>query len=131
MLLPISKFKIVRILYLIVYSLISIPIINNLRKKNINRINRQTPTKNRKKEIIALVVSLRGIPPSVIFFIKISVIIVVIEESKKMLLLTAIIASSCITFYIYFQMFVKIFSIETLPSKKTLSPGGNKTKEVS
>jgi hypothetical protein len=28
-------------------------------------------------------------------------------------------------------MFVKIFSIETLPSKKTLSPGGNKTKEVS
>lgn len=129
---PIIFKKEISMLYLTSYVITLIPLMTNFLKINIKNIAQQNPIKNMKKEIKFLMISFRGIPPSVGFLIKIMVLTILMNVRKKLIWICILIVSSCITFYVYLQMFIKHFLLEKMRiNKKNYLSKKNETKEIS
>lgn len=109
---PLLVIKELSIAYLTFYSLILLPLLLNFSKINIKNVLQQTPIKIIKKEIKLSILSIRGIPPSIGFLIKIAVVINIIKAEKKMITLSVLVISSCVAFFVYLQIFIKYFLLE-------------------
>lgn len=130
--LPLVIMKEISLIYLLSYTIILIPLIIVFIKTNIKNIVRQTYKKSLEKEIKFLMISIRGIPPSIGFIIKMMVLTALLIVRKKTTVIATLILSSCITFYVYLQTFVKYFLIEKSKTlKKNYTIKRNEIKEVS
>lgn len=130
-LLPLIILKEISFAYILSYTLILIPLVIIILKTNIKSIVQQIFFRKIKKEIKFLMFSIRRIPPSIGFLIKISILMCVIMQRKKLFIICIIIVSSCLSFFIYFRMLIKYFFREKIKNKKKRSIEiKNITKEV-
>lgn len=129
---PLIIIKEISIAYLFWYRIVIIPLVVNFLKINSKNIAQQRNIKIIRKETKSLILSIRGIPPSIGFLIKIFILLSIIKLRKKFIGIRILIISSCITFFIYLQAFMKNFFNEKMKTlKKNQLQKKNEIKETS
>lgn len=129
---PLIIIKEISIAYLFWYRIVIIPLVVNFLKINSKNIAQQRNIKIIRKETKSLILSIRGIPPSIGFLIKIFILLSIIKLRKKFIRIRILIISSCITFFIYLQAFMKNFFNEKMKTlKKNQLQKKNEIKETS
>lgn len=129
---PLMIIKEISIAYLFWYRIIIIPLVINFLKINSKNITQQRNIKIIRKETKSLILSIRGIPPSIGFLIKIFILLSIIKLRKKFIGIRILIISSCITFFIYLQAFMRNFFNEKMKTlKKNQLQKKNEIKETS
>lgn len=128
---PLLVLKEISLAYLVSYRLIVLPLIINFIRENIKRINTQIFSKKIKKEVKLLMFSIRGIPPSIGFLIKIIVLSTIIVISKKTIEMFILLIASCVAFLVYSQIFKKYFFLKKTISISKNYFSGNRIKEIS
>ena len=102
-LLSIKRINSIPLIYLIIYIIISIPIIINFYKINIKNLIQQI-NKDSKFKILIIILSLAGIPPTIGFILKWIVLHILMQNTKRILIITLMIILSTINFFIYIRI---------------------------
>jgi len=123
----IISFKIISILYLLMYSLIlmlvNIIIINN----NSTNLTNQIKTKKRSSVITIIIFNLAGIPPLLGFFIKLAVFYSLFKINAQTILILLLTITASFRFFLYIQLITSnlLFIRQILFKKITPQKGFN------